>query len=318
VATKVFQRLTGATLLVLIAACSGTVNAQTDPGPSTRGLQIRMVTTSTEKKVVRYEYNGPVAYVRIETSEPGAQRNEQPYSVDPAQIRAVLHALRLPSEKNESLLNDAEIDEISLHLSRALVKATDSQDVCFAVSGRYGTFSFISPRRVTTARVFRTEGRLNLVFGMVRHDWDSEFKATGTLIAFEPGRRAGPLPNEPQVAIDPAYGESRRADWIVLRDLDSVAAPTATPSTTTAPPAPVPAATAPAATPPAAPPPPAPAATVPPAPAPATPPPAAPPGTQPGYDTIAQRLRTLQKLRDDGLITQQEYEQKRQEILKGL
>ena len=288
------QRFIRAASLIPLAACVGTVNAQTDPGPSTRGLVPRIVPTSTAKQVVRYVYNGPVAYVRIENSEPGARRNEQPYSIEPGQIRAALQAMRLPSEKNEPLFNDEELDEIAAPISRALAQATDTQDVCFAVSGRHGLFAVIAPRRVTTARVFRTEGHLNLVFGLVRHDWDSEFKATGTVIPFEPGRRSAPFPDEPQVAIDPAFGVARRGGWIVLGgDAASAPAPAPSPATATPGAAPAPA-------------------------APASAPPASAPVARPSYESVAERLRTLQKLRDDGLITQQEYEQKRQEILKDL
>jgi len=113
-----FQRLTAAVSLVLTAACIDTVNAQIDPGTPNRGMVITILATSTAKRVVRYEYNGSVAYVRIETSEPGARRNEQPYSVDGGRIRAVLQAVRLPSVKNEPLFIDAELDEISVPLSR--------------------------------------------------------------------------------------------------------------------------------------------------------------------------------------------------------
>jgi len=298
-----FQRYIIAAL-VPIAVLTGAAYAQTDPGVPNRGLAVRILPGSTKARIVRYEYNGPVAFVRIEASEPGAPRNQHPYTVDTAHIRAALLAVRLPSEKNGPLFNDAELDEISPPLSRALAQAADNQDVCFAVSGRHGAFAPLSPRRVTTARVFRADGHLNLVFGMVRHDWDNEFKGTGTVIPFEPGRRAGPIRDEPSVALDPALGAARRGDWLALGDLDSLApATTASPSTPTAAP------TAPAT------PTPAPAA----APAePAGPERSAPPATRPSYEVISQRLRALQKLRDEGLITQQEYEEKRKEILKDL
>jgi len=97
-----------------------------------------------------------------------------------------------------------------------------------------------------------------------------------------------------------ALGAARRGDWLALGDLDSLApAATASPSTPTAPATPTPAPAA------------APAES-------AGPERSTPPATRPSYEVISQRLRALQKLRDEGLITQQEYEEKRKEILKDL
>src|SRR5262245_48559937 len=104
-----FQRCVRRAFLVPIVFWAGMACAQTDPGVPIRGLQVRIVTDSTRDKVVRFEYNGPTAYVRIETSEPGAVRNEFPFVIDPARMRAVLQAVRVPSDKNSPLFIDAEL-----------------------------------------------------------------------------------------------------------------------------------------------------------------------------------------------------------------
>jgi len=291
------QRFVSVVFLIGLALSNSGTFAQTDPGVPIRGLQVRIITDSSRDKVVRFEYNGPAAYVRIERIEAGAKRNDFPYTIDAARLRAALLAVHVPSDKNSALFIESELDEIVPPLSRALAQATGDQDVCFAVSGRHGSFGPLSPRLVTTGRVFRVDGHLNIVFGMIRHDWEDQFKASGTLIPFEPGRRAGPLRDEPTVSVDPAYGEIRRGDWLVLSDTP--------PPPAVATPAPAPATPATAA----------PAPQAPPA---ATAPEQGTPAARPNYDAVAQRLRTLQKLRDDGLITQQEYEEKRREILKDL
>lgn len=281
--------------LTALAAAVGPAYAQTDPGTNASGLLVHMQRDTTYNRVASFEYNGPVAYVRIEAREPGSEANAFPYRIDPATLRAVLIAVQLPSakERDQQLFNNDELDEIIPPLARALAKATPDQDVCFAVSGKHGSYAQLTGRSVTTARLFTKDGRLQVVFGLVRHDFDAELRGSGTLIAFEPGHRAGPIKFEPAVAINPALGASRRGDWLDLVPASALAQ--ALPA-----PAAVPAAGA---------------AVVAPQAAPA---PAAPAAPAASYPVVSERLRTLQKLRDDGLISPQEYEAKRRAILDQL
>ncbi|HUN94380.1 MAG TPA: SHOCT domain-containing protein [Burkholderiaceae bacterium] len=302
--TRFLARQARAAVLAL-AACAVAAHAQTDPGTTGNGMPVTIERDTTYRKVASFEYNGPVAYVRIEPREPSSAPNQFPYVVDPAALRAQLAALRVPSDKDKPLFLDAELDEIVAPLARALAKASADQDVCFAVSGRHGNYGMLTPRSVTTARVLRVDDRLNLVFGLVHHDWDSQYHANGIVLPFEPGHRGAPAKYEPAVAIAPELGASHRSDWIVL------APPTAVVQ------APAPAKPAAAA---------APAATAAPGPAmapAAAPPPAPPPaatseGDKRNYSIVSERLRTLKKLLDDGLISSQEYEAKKREILEQL
>jgi hypothetical protein len=124
------------------------------------------------------------------------------------------------------------------------------------------------------------------------------------LIPFEPGKRAAPVDRNVRVAAPGAV--VRRADWLQLDPFapPPVAAPTE-------PPAPPPAIVIPS----PSVPPPAPRAGVP---APAAPDAGAPADGDALYRQVAERLKALQKLRDAGAITEEEYQQKRREILKSL
>jgi mannose-1-phosphate guanylyltransferase len=53
-------------------------------------------------------------------------------------------------------------------------------------------------------------------------------------------------------------------------------------------------------------------------PPPRAPAPAAAPDAEALYRNTSERLKALQKLRDTGVITEQEYQEKRREILKAL
>jgi hypothetical protein len=154
-------------------------------------------------------------------------------------------------------------------------------------------------------------------------------------MALEPGKRAEAVDRNAKLAATPG-ATNRRADWLALDPKATAAAPAVAAPALPAPALVVP---APAAAPVAAPAPaqaPAATSTVAPSPAPATaapvvPPPASVAPSQPRapapatapdaeamYRNTAERLKALQKLRDTGVITEQEYQEKRREILKSL
>ncbi len=329
------RRLTAAAIVLGLALpCA----AQTGAGLTSLGNTARIERDSAADRVVAVVHEGKFSYIRLETREPGAALNQHPASVDPQALRGLLMRLQLPGSRAEQLFNDDELNELVPPLAQALARATPEQDVSFAISGQHGFMGPLAARVVTTARVFFQDGRLNLVFGLVRRDFESQFKATGYLIAFEPGKRAAPVDRKAQVV--GAYGaEKRRTDWLVLDPkatppATAVAAPVApavvVPAPVTTPTAGASAGTAasttsvaPAAATAAAP-------AVPPTPA-ATPPgppprtaganaPAAPtaPDAETIYRNVSERLKALDKLRASGLISEQEYQEKRRDLLRQL
>lgn len=283
-------------------ACIGAY-AQSDPGPTIRGQPAQIVKDSAVGNVVAMVYNGRYGYVRIETRERDAPLNQHPVAIEPVALRALLARVQLPASGDEALFSSAELDEIVAPLAQALARALPEQDVSFAVSGQHGLLGPLAARAVTTARVFFADNRMNLIFGLVRQDWESRYRATGYLIPFEPGKRAAPVDRSVRVAASGGV-TVRRADWLALDPL-----------------APPPAAAAPS-----EPPEPTPAVVIPTPPSPAAPaaaPPPAPrtPAASDGdalYRQVAERLKALQKLRDAGVITEEEYQQKRREILNSL
>ena len=161
---------------------------------------------------------------------------------------------------------------------------------------------------MTTGRLFRNADGLQVIFGLVRKPFESEFNATGVLIAFEPGRRAAPVDASQRLADADPINVMRRGDWasLVVATAAANAAPAAAPAVEVAAPAAKGAAAAGAIT----------------APAPGVAPAAAAPRPAPDadalYKSISERLKALQRLRDAGLITPQEYDEKRRQILSEL
>jgi Short C-terminal domain len=293
-------------VLAVYCACA---YAQRDPGRTTGGQAAQIAKDSAAANVVAKIYDGAVSYVRIETREHGAPLNQHPVAIEPPVLRALLSRVQLPEKGNDPVFNSDQFDEIVAPLAEALARVLPEQDVSFAVSGRVGVVGLLAPRVVTTARVFYVDNRMNLIFGLVRQDWESRYRATAYLIPFEPGKRSGPVDRAVSVRATGA-AVTRRPDWLVLDPLapPPVVAPlqppppapaVVIPSVTTSPAAPSVAAPAPAA------------------------PPAAPSAAAPSdgdalYRQVAERLKALQKLRDAGAITEEEYQQKRREILRTL
>lgn len=291
--------------LLMFAACAGAW-AQSDPGTTVGGQPTRIVKDSASGTVVSVVYDGRYGYVRIEKRERGAPLNQHPVAIETGALRALLERVQLPGRGNERLFSTAELDEIVPPFARALARVLPEQDVSFAVSGQHGVLGPLAPRAVTTARAFFSEGRLNLIFGLVHQDWESQYRATGYLIPFEPGKRSAPV--DRSVRVGASDGTLvRRADWLAL---DPLASPVATqPAEPTLPPPAVVIPALPAGVAPARP-----------EAAPAQPP--APASGPPDSDALArgtaERLAAIRKLREMGAISEEEYQEKRREILKAL
>jgi hypothetical protein len=270
------------------------------------GRAVRIVRDSAASRTVAMVYEGLFSFVRIERAEPGAAPSLHPVNITVPALQRALGSVKLGSDP---LFNDDELAEITPPLVAALGRVAPDQDISFAVSGKHMALGPLAPRTVTTGRVFRNADGLQVIFGLVRKPFESEFNATGTLIAFEPGRRAAPVDASLRLADADPTNVMRRGDWasLVVATAAANAAAAAAPAAEAAvPPARSPAAagatTAPA---PSA----APAAAVVPRPA---------PDADVLYRNVSERLKALQRLRDAGLITPQEYDEKRRQILSEL
>lgn len=259
-------------------------------GPSGAALGPQVSRDTAAARTVSMVHQGIFNYVRIERAEDGAVPNLHPLDITEEDLARMLSTVRLGTKP---LLSKDDLEEIVPHLAAAIGRATAQQDVSFAVAGKHSAFGLFAARDVTTGRLFNTAAGLQLIVGLAHKPFEDQFKAGGPLIPFEPGRRAAPLAEPVALKLAASAGTLPRADWVVLRP----GAPAQ--AQVQAPPA------AAKATPPAA-------AVSPQPPATATTP------AEAHFREISERLKTLERLRDAGLITPQEYEQKRKQIVDGL
>jgi len=307
-ATNPSRRWPAALALTLLLTSGAAALAQGGTGGRTPIVQ----PDSAVGQVVRTVYRGEFSYVRIERAEAQAAPGLHPVVVAPELLRASLATLRFGPEADEPLFNDDELTEIVPPLVTALGALQPTQDVSFAVAGRHGGWKGLASRVVTTGRMFRSPSGLQLIVGLGQRSFESQYLATGYLIPFEPGRRAEVVDRAAVVSGAPRSAGAGRPDWVTLL-LAAVPAPAA--AATAATPTPVaPVATAAPATAAAAP---VPAPAVAPAAAAAAAPVAAPsrPRDAAFFEEQEARLRTLKRLRDSGLISEEEYQQKRKQVL---
>ena len=293
--------------------------------------------TDTPGAVVIWEADKE-QWVRLEPrDDAGAPLNEHPAQLAPAQIAGALSSLSMVEEDStEPIFTSAEATQLGEAVARALAQARPDQDVTFRSVGSRPLTSgkVLKGVSVSSGRLFQQEGKLNLIFG------DVLAKSKTRTVYGQREEFADPRPAARSVSADHEWeviapeGVERRDDWFAfdatqLTALSAPAAASATTPDTTGGGAPAaqagapPASSAPAATAAAPPAPSSPAAqaAAPPAPATHAAPPATPPAPAPALSPEAdmeRRLRTLKDLREKGLITEEAYRAKIEEILSVL
>jgi hypothetical protein len=243
-------------------------------------------------------YHGKYSFVRIEASEPGG-RSGLPLRIEAERLSAALAELHGSGTefKGKPLFSADELTELVPVLVDALQQAQTAQDVVFAIAGKHSQATLFETESVTTGRLFADSGRLQLILGMTRVNFGDELRGNHTLKPFIPGSRAKALESAAPVAGASWVVASGRPDWL---SIDAPAlSQSATPASAAATAAPPPV----AATPPAV------------APMPA---PALAPTLSADPDVVERRLSTLQRLRQKGLISEEELQTKRKAVLDGL
>ncbi len=242
------------------------------------------------RPAVQSFWQNELGFVRLEAAEGGAAANRHPVTLSSSSIDALFGALRLQTRSGEggTLFTRDDLDLIAGPIARALQAAAPGQDVVFAVPGKRTALGLFSPAAVTTGRVFVSGDRLNLIIGWYNIDVGSQFKATGTVPRYDLGSRQATNSRAPAIVGGAGYGASGRTDWVQMALPGSAtAAPQGAPSATPAAPGAAPGAGAPAA-------------------------------PNSSYDDIVRRLELLDRLKRDGRITEQEYQDRRRAILSDI
>lgn len=238
--------------------------------------------------------------LRLSPREAGAALNEHPQVIPAAVVREWLQGVVLQrGTQREPLFGADELASLPPVIADALAVATPQDDLLLLSTSRRDGGLLGTPYGIT-ARLFVQGGALQLVVQEARLDFYNQYRGARILPEFRFGSRGTPG----AVQVSSPQAGSVRGDWLTFA-LGAPAAAQSQGAVPTAAPALPPATVA------------APAAT---APRPAVQPVPAAPAARDArfYDEQEQRLRSLKRLRDQNLLTEDEYQAKRKEILQAL
>jgi hypothetical protein len=134
----------------------------------------------------------------------------------------------------EPVFADNELEVLSDSLSRGLAKAGPREDIVFVTTGNYGVAfgGVLKERQVNTGRAFYKDGKLNIIFGAIRGKF-MEDRGAGSMVAIPavnpvPGTRQATVPHEWNLVLGPGvnlYENQRgsRTDWVQIEPAAAVA-----------------------------------------------------------------------------------------------
>ncbi len=239
--------------------------------------------------------------VELVTREAGAADNQQPMQLATEALRQQLAQVEVVGRNGRFPLFSAdELADLVTPLVQAIGVAGPGADVLLLSSARREGGILGSPMAVT-ARVFVQGGSLQLIVHDARLDFYDVYRGTHVEPKFVYGSRSA----AGSVVLQSPSATNKRGDWLAI-PLQAGAAAAAAPASLTAPAPSAPGSLVQAPT----------------AAAPMVATPAATPTRKaldaPAAEDIERRLETVKRLREKNLITEDEYQQKRREILQLL
>lgn len=174
-------------------------------------------------------------YVRLVAIEDGAEPNDHPVTIDPVEIKQALSSLQLwmkggvlRDEESVAVYPRREATLLAGYIAEALRKASPDEDVTFNVRGYTDVLlSMAREREWTTGRVFYKDGKLNVIIGEYGKQLDKGKRAVegsfGVVddfrdVHFQVGSRfhKGRMPGRVVTTEGVELGAGGRPDWIVI------------------------------------------------------------------------------------------------------
>ena len=232
--------------------------------------------------------------------------NHHPVQLNEENVRAVLRSLKIQDDDGGSVFSDQQADILGAQLTKALRNAKPSQDVLFALDKKSPRPLGLKPRIYFIAgRAFYTDGHLNIILGEYdkpRHvAYETAYDPTNVGIvrySFRHGERSDSTGAFDSQLLahhgveQKRLAESLRRDWFVI-DVDTAMAGVSQQAEKRE----------------------VRAAGAEDRPGQSEPSPAAYPAPSSSLHPVEERLTILKRLRDRGLITEEEYTNKRKEII---
>ena len=179
-----------------------------------------------------WEAQAHLQYVEIVNSGTAAVANEHPTVVTADELRTVLGSIYVNeligiTRKEMPLFSLGELQILSTALANGLTQAQDNEDINFVLNGKHRGL-IASETKTNTGRVFISNGRLNIIFGLIHEEFRTHSKSTGQPIdrrlhPLNPGKRSFDSKPGVRVAIDKGQAyyldpktDKERTDWLVI------------------------------------------------------------------------------------------------------
>ena len=289
---KMARRLATIALSLATAISASTVQAglldETLFGPTNEERLAEWAKTP-EKKLKWGDWDSLQLVVRGSGSTP----NSHPVQLDPEQLTKALTAIQgRPFKDTKPVFSKDEVKRLVPAIIAGLRAASPDQELAFVSTGQHAWTGLVAPVLGNSGRIFYADGRLNLIFGMLHNDFplnqgnrdNASFTARPD-VKINFGSRSSMTQGIEITGVTEGEAKLVRNDWIAITVGPAAAATAAAPASSSNR---------------------------------AASPAASDPGTDAFYSKQEGRLKALQRLRDQGLITDAEYQAKRAQIVKDL
>lgn len=222
-------------LRALVAAVALTASAE----PAMAGLLDEIFDKVEIEREVWREQEQYVGLTALGEKDRAAKPNQHPADLDSGEVRDALRSLELweqggllRNEESMPVFTSGQTETLGRYLTQALGIAKPNQDVIFVVRGYGGVMlDTLKEREWTSGRAFFVDGKLNLIIGSFKIKKDRGIRnaeaAHGVLndysdMYFDPGsrvKRSAKMPGRvvSTIGVSLATGdESGRPDWIVI------------------------------------------------------------------------------------------------------
>lgn len=227
-------------------------------------------------------------FVAIEPLEKNTDgKNTHPVDISVENLAANLAVLALRSEESaviEPLFTQETVQTVAPYLQQALRTADSGDDVTFAVIGLHKSLYGLAKRpKVTTGRLFFRDKQLHMIIGLAQQEVND--RVDRRLEPFTPGSRQKAAKGSWKIVPHdgPGLFQMKRKDWVIFKDIFKAIAPlpsVAKPASTYVPESPRQSFTE--------------------------------------SKNPVERLKVLNELKNNGLITDAEYQDKRRQIVNSL
>lgn len=179
-----------------------------------------------------WEAQQGLQYVKIVDRDIAGPANEHPTAIAAEELRTVLGSLYVNkrvglTKKNLPLFSLAELQVLATAVANGLSQAQENEDINFVVNGKHRGL-ITTETRTNTGRLFISNGRLNIIFGLIHEEFRTKDKQTAQEIdrrlhPLTPGKRKADSKPRVRVAVDKGQAyyvdpktDKERTDWLVI------------------------------------------------------------------------------------------------------